>query len=184
MTSILDNALNDDDFYKLKNIILGSNFNWFYNDSVSFSSEDDPRYGNGGRYLTNYYFTHLFYGHNDGQSYERKVSQRYRTSISDWFDLVQPILNVINPRVLIRVKANLYPSTPKLLHHESHIDLPYEHKGAIFYVNTNDGLTMLDDGTEVESIENRLLLFNPSLPHNSTTCTNAKCRVNINFNYM
>jgi len=184
MTHIIDNALNDDDFFKLKSTILGNQFNWFYTDSVSFLNEDDPRYENGsGKNLTNYYFTHLFYVHNDSNSLVEE-SQRYRTFISDWFDLVQPILNVINPKVLIRVKGNLYPSTPKLIHHESHVDLAYENRGAIFYVNTNDGLTVLDDGTEVESIENRLLLFNPSLQHNSTTCTNAKCRVNINFNYM
>ena len=43
---------------------------------------------------------------------------------------------------------------------------------------------MLEDGTKVESIQNRLLLFAPSKTHNSTSCTDAKVRVNINFNYI
>jgi len=36
---------------------------------------------------------------------------------------------------------------------------------------------------KVESVENRLLLFDPSETHNSTSCTDEKVRVNINFNY-
>ena len=96
---------------------------------------------------------------------------------------VEPILNKIDHRVLIRCKANMYPSTPVITHHDPHVDLEYEHKGAIFYFNTINGVTVLEDGTEIESIENRLLLFDSSKKHNSTSCTDAKVRVNINFNY-
>ena len=75
------------------------------------------------------------------------------------------------------------PSTPKIVYHDPHVDIPWQHKGAIFYVNTNNGVTVLEDGTEIESIENRLLLFDSSKEHSSTSCTDAKVRVNINFNY-
>ena len=64
-----------------------------------------------------------------------------------------------------------------------HFDLSFPHKGAIFYVNTNDGFTVLEDGTEIKSIENRVLLFDPSTKHHSTTCTDKKVRITINFNY-
>jgi hypothetical protein len=42
--------------------------------------------------------------------------------------------------------------------------------------------------TSVSNLEENLkttciLLFDPSKPHNSTTCTDDKCRVNVNFNY-
>ena len=60
----------------------------------------------------------------------------------------------------------------------------YRHKSAILYINTNNGLTVLEDGTECESVANRLLLFDASKPHHSTTCTDQKRRVNINMNYM
>jgi hypothetical protein len=86
-------------------------------------------------------------------------------------------------KALIRVKGNLYPSTSKLVEHDFHIDFPFKHKGALFSVNTCDGYTKLDDGTKIESIENRLLLFDASKNHASTTCTNTHVRVNINFNY-
>jgi len=45
------------------------------------------------------------------------------------------------------------------------------------------GLTVLEDTIEIKSIENRLLLFDASVPHHSTTCTDDKCRVNVNFNF-
>ena len=93
------------------------------------------------------------------------------------------ILNQLEVKSLIRIKANLYPSTDNIEYQSEHIDYDYSHKGAIFYLNTNDGFTTLEDGTKIESVENRILLFDPSKPHNSTTCTNDKCRVNVNFNY-
>ena len=45
-------------------------------------------------------------------------------------------------------------------------------------------VTVLEDGTECESVANRLLLFDATKPHHSTTCTDQKRRVNINVNYM
>jgi hypothetical protein len=82
----------------------------------------------------------------------------------------------------MRIKGNLYPSTETIVHHMDHIDYEFPHRGAIFYLNTNDGLTVVNN-QEVESIENRLLLFDPTVPHHSTTYTNDKCRVNVNFNF-
>ena len=78
----------------------------------------------------------------------------------------------------------MYPRTNEIEHHGKHTDYKFKHRGALFYINTNDGLTILDDGTEVESVENRLILFDSSKPHNSTTCTNTTCRITINFNYI
>jgi hypothetical protein len=56
-------------------------------------------------------------------------------------------------------------------------------KYTVFSLNTCDGFTSLEDGTKIESIENRLLLFDSNKPHASSTCTNAKARFNMNFNY-
>lgn len=41
--------------------------------------------------------------------------------------------------------------------------------------------TFMDDMLKL--VENRLLLFDPIVPHHSTTCSDDKCRVNINFNF-
>ena len=69
------------------------------------------------------------------------------------------------------------------MEHGQHRDYPIPHKGAIIYLNTCDGFTRLEDGTKVESVQNRILLFDASTLHNSTNTTNAKGRFNININY-
>ena len=158
MMKIIDNFLSEKELELMKTIMMRKqDMPWYYNDYIASQRANDPMY----------YFTHNFFN-------------EYK---SNWFYIVEPILNKIDHRVLIRCKANMYPSTPVITHHDSHVDFSYEHKGAIFYVNTNNGVTVLEDGTEIESIENRLLLFDSSKKHNSTSCTDAKVRVNINFNY-
>ena len=160
MMKIIDNFLSEKELELMKTIMMRKqDMPWYYNDYIASDRADDPMY----------YFTHSFFGMNGEKS--------------NWFYIIEPILNNIDHRVLIRCKANMYPSTPVITHHDPHVDMSYEHKGAIFYVNTNNGVTVLEDGTEIESIENRLLLFDSSKKHNSTSCTDAKVRVNINFNY-
>lgn len=87
-------------------------------------------------------------------------------------------------RSLIRVKGNFYPWTETIKEHEFHVDYHYEHRAAIFSLNTCDGYTLFDDGTKVESVENRLYLFNPQQKHCSSTTSNAMGRYNININFL
>ena len=37
---------------------------------------------------------------------------------------------------------------------------------------------------EIDSVKNRLLMFDSSRPHSSTSATDAKARINININYI
>jgi hypothetical protein len=161
MYKVIDNFLTEEKFLKVKNSILNSEFSWNLTPWVSNLQENL-------KITSSYYFTHLFYS-------GLYVDQNCHIFID--------ILNQLEIKSLIRIKANLYPSTDNIEYQSEHIDYDYPHKGAIFYLNTNDGFTTLEDGTKVESIQNRLLLFDPSKPHNSTTCTNDKCRVNVNFNF-
>ena len=84
---------------------------------------------------------------------------------------------------IMRAKANLYPNCGELVEHDMHTDYNFEHQAAIFYVNTNNGYTKLKDGTKIESIANRVLIFKGNDLHCSTTCTDQQARININFNY-
>jgi len=162
---IIDNFLNKDIFLNIKNIIEGEDFNWFLNKSITYKDykEDD---------LT-CYFTHMFF-----------IDIENKFSCSNYFNLIMPILTKINMKKLIRIKGNVYPRTQKKEIHIKHVDYEFNHMGAIYYINTNDGHTVLDNGIEIESIENRLLIFNSSLPHSSTSTTNSKFRMNINFNFL
>lgn len=160
MFQILDNFLPQEDFNNIKNFILNPHFPWNLTTVVSNDKEDLPMTGS-------YYFTHEFWS---GFHTEQEAQ------------IFAPILNKIECRAIMRIKGNLYPSTETIIHHMDHIDYEFAHRGAIFYINTNNGLTVVN-GEEVESIENRLLLFDPTVPHHSTTCTNDKCRINVNFNF-
>lgn len=158
---IYDNFLSEEDFLTIKNHMFYPDFPWNLTSSVSDREENLP-------VTSSYYFTHIFWAN-------------FNVNLSS--QIFSPILNKINCKAIIRIKGNLYPSTETIIHHENHIDFDYSHKGAIFYLNTNNGITVLENEVEVESIENRLLLFDASKPHHSTTCTNDKCRVNVNFNF-
>ena len=89
-----------------------------------------------------------------------------------------------NFKTLIRIKINAYPYTNVVKEHKGHIDFEYEHVGAVFSLNTCDGYTKFSDGTKSESIANRIVFFDASKEHSSTTTSNAKLRYNINFNFL
>jgi hypothetical protein len=159
---IIDNVLSEEEFLKIKDFILNPSFPWNLTTVITNEEEILPTHAS-------FYFTHMFW-----EGFNIEPSSQ----------IFAPLLNLMDCRSLIRIKANLYPSTPETIIHDSHYDYPFPHRGAIFYLNTNNGLTILDeDKVEVESIENRLLLFDSSKMHTSTTCTNDKCRVNVNFNF-
>jgi hypothetical protein len=95
-----------------------------------------------------------------------------------------PLLEKLEAKCLIRIKANLYPNTHKLHEHPMHIDYEFSHSGAVLSLNTCDGYTKLKDGTKIDSVANRVLLFDPSEEHCSTTTTNDYARFTININYI
>lgn len=155
MFEIFDDFLEETEFLKIKNSILNSEFSWNLTPNVSNLQENL-------KITSSYYFTHLF----------------------EYYEIFGALLEKLSPSKIIRIKANLYPSTEKIEKHSNHIDYDYENIGAIYYLNTNNGLTILEDTVEVESVRNRLLLFDGSKLHCSTTCTDDKCRVNINMNFV
>ena len=57
------------------------------------------------------------------------------------------------------------------------------YKTAIYYVNSNDGYTKFETGEIVESVGNRLVIFDGRTKHCGSTHTNQKYRIVINFNY-
>jgi hypothetical protein len=157
-------------FKETQKYIMGDYFPWFFQEYVAsvkpikpLTNEQKP---------WNFYMTH--------RSYDKNII----LSNKDVWEVLQPIINLLKSKTLIRIKLNMYPKTFQLIHHPSHVDYSYKHKGAIFYLNTNNGLTVLEDGTEIKSVANRLLLFDASEPHHSTTTSNENRRVNINFNYL
>lgn len=168
--TIIDNFLEKEQFLTIKTNLLGNNFPWFYNNSV-VHSVDVPLLGSHEDELNQYQFTHMFYIEGSPKS--------------DGLFLLNPILEKINPAAVVRIKANLNPRTSRRQVHGYHSDYPDSKnmKTAIYYVNSNDGITLFQDGTEVESVENRFVEFDTELLHSGTSCTNTSIRCVINFNY-
>jgi len=100
-------------------------------------------------------------------------------------DVFQLLTSKLYIESLFRIKSNLYfPSrSGKVEHHAKHRDTNFKHQGALFYLTTCDAPTTMADGTEIEAVENRLLLFDPTSMHSSSSPTNAPYRITININY-
>jgi|TARA_R110000851_G_scaffold25194_4_gene72675 hypothetical protein len=108
---------------------------------------------------------------------------REQWSETAYLDPFLSITSKIFINSLFRIKANLYVKGSEPYIHAPHIDYSFHHQGALFYVTSCNAPTYMADGTEIESIENRLLLFNSASPHSSSTPTDVPYRITINMNY-
>jgi hypothetical protein len=181
---IIDNALSSEQFDDLVDWISSNVFPWYHQDTVAYDNTDNiSAFGAEEKLLRLVPLTESQKVYNFALMHRVFENEQMQCSSETW-QKVLPILGVLGVESLIRIKINYYPRTPKIVHHKNHRDLDFKHKGAIFYLNESDGLTVLEDGTEIESVPNRLVLFDSSRPHHSTTTTNTNRRLNINFNYM
>jgi len=157
---IVDNFLSKEDFLKIQSLLLSWDFPWYYQNKINVYHTEKE---------LDSYFTHVIFDTEKGHSV--------------YYNNLFPLLKIIKPKSLIRIKCNIYPKTEKVEIHKPHVDFPFKHKGAVFYINTNNGGTILENGKKIDSIENRILFFDSHKKHSSTSTSNAKCRININFNY-
>ena len=159
--TMIDNFLPEEDYKNILNIITDKGFEWHLADKITLEQKDDDIF---------FYLCHVFYN---------------QTSLlqSKFFELIFPLLKKIDPKALIRAKANLYLNQGiGVKEHATHTDYPFEHKGALYCLNTCDGYTKIGD-EKIPSVANRIIFFDASKPHCSTSCSDTKTRMNINFNY-
>ena len=164
---VIDNFLTKDEFQKLYDGMVNSRFQWGMGEAVREETSTVP-------YNYNWQMYHMFY---------------YTPNIMnlDTMPLLQDIFPKLNIGVLIKAKANCNFVTEKIIEHGMHVDvseLANICTTAILYLNTNDGYTIFEDGTKVESVANRLVKFPTGLMHTGTSCTNSPNRLVINFNYI
>lgn len=103
----------------------------------------------------------------------------------NYWQMLFPIFEVIQPHTFIRVKANNIPGNEKIITHGMHSDtgIPLSYT-AIYYVNTNNGFTEFADGDKINSVENSMVVFPSYMHHTGSTCSDARARFNININFM
>jgi len=156
---IIDNFIDDKSFKNLSDAMLGVEFPWYYNSTKS--SIDDQE---------NFQFTHIFFS-----------EETIKTS--QW-KLIVPIIEKLEVKDLIRVKANMTPKKDTNYKYPMHTDTDLKsHKTSVFYVNTNNGGTIFQNGKKTKSKTNRLVEFDSHQSHAGVDCTDQKVRVVINFNY-
>ena len=164
---VIDNFLDEEYFDDLVTLFTGAdeegNFNmpWYFQSGIAKAEEVQDNL---------FYMVHMMY--NGNQPY------------SSFYKNITPLLRKLEVKCLLRIKANFYPNTHILREHPMHVDFHFPHSGAIFSLNTCDGYTKLKDGTKIDSVANRVLLFDSSEEHRSTTTTNVAARINININYI
>jgi hypothetical protein len=154
---IIKNCLDKESFNNIKNIMFNENFNWYYHEGVI----KDDKY---------FQFIHKFYDNFNARS--------------SYVDCLNPILKILKPMMIHRIKANLLTKTEKIVEHGFHNDNPWKCKIAILYINTCNGYTIFKDGNKVFSEENKLIIFDNGLLHSGSTCTDQNVRMVINFNYV
>ena len=155
---IIDNYLNKEDHLVLKEALSSDTFPWFYNEYKVDENKE----------LFNFQFTHSFY--------------RDHTINSNHFECLRPLLTKMKPHSLIRIKANLTTATHKQVSYKEHTDQPFKCSAAIYYINTNNGYTLIKN-KKIESKQNRIVFFDADTEHVSTNATDCKNRMVINFNY-
>ena len=159
---VIDDFLPEEQFNTLASTMMSANFPWYFANSVL--SKDLLC-----REQYNYQFGHSFY-----YNYGFK---------SEYSNLIVPILEKLDPIAILRIKGILLPRTETNIEHGFHLDNTHKTKVAIYYVNTNNGYTKFADDGIINSVANRLVLFNSKDYHTGATCTDEKIRVAINFNY-
>jgi hypothetical protein len=157
MFKVVDNFLDKKEFGHIQKIMMGDYFPWYYNRFIS-SSRDSKKL---------FYFTHNFFKNEKP---------------SNFFHLWETFLKKLDCKALIRIKGGLYPSQPVIRSNNFHVDFPFKHKGCIFYINNNNGPTVIGKKSILPK-ENKAVLFDPSVPHRSSACSDQHVRITVTFNY-
>lgn len=163
---IIDNFLSITEFKLAQALLMDYGFPWMWNDSVTNQvGYSDPN---------EFQFVHSFYEPLSGVV----------TDFPKWLEIIKPYGDKFKPISLMRIKANLNVATQKHITREFHTDFNVKCTTAIAYINNNNGYTLFEDGTKVESKENRVVIFNSQMRHAGIPCTDKKRRIVINFNFI
>lgn len=155
---IENNFLDKKQLDYFNNTILSNIFPWFLN-GINFKEDYQKQ------------FVHIFYKNDD-------FSSNYK-------ELIFPILNIINPISIYRVKLNLLTKTNDIIEHPFHQDHSSKNlTSSILYLNTNNGYTGFENNIKSFSEKNTLITFSSNKLHHGTTCTDQEFRIVLNLVYV
>lgn len=171
MITVIDNFLSQFEADVLSNMIMDQKILWSCSSTVHddnpLSPRCEPKY--------NFQMCHVF------------LENKSQVMINkNTFHLLGALITRINPSEWVRIKMNLNPCNSQIIEHGYHIDHSLSRNDswtAIYYVNSNNGYTVFEDGSKIESVKNRLVLFQSQIRHSGTTCTDIYARLVLNLNF-
>ena len=186
MIKVIKNFLPNDVFKEIHDKVFSVNFNWTLGAVLAPKPTDKKELDK----IKQNQGTDNWWNTTCEEIYNwQLIHQLYESpgTLSSFVDIVNPVMKMIHPVILIRIKANLIPRADKIVEHGFHLDIDKSIPSAvtsILYLNTNNGHTLFEDGTKVPSVENTFVSFPSTMKHTGSTCTDVKYRGVINFNYI
>ena len=166
---IFNNFLDQEIFLEIKKFIMSPRCQWRY---VNYIAHKDGRDND-----NDGYFVHSF-----KDCHPQTFEDRYPES--PHFPLIVKILDKIKYQNILRIRSSLYPRRDVQKPDPFHIDYDFPHKVCIFYVNTNNGYTMFENGEKIPSVENQLATFDGNEKHCSVVQTDTSARYIVNINIL
>ena len=166
---IFNNFLDQEVFLEIKKFIMSPRCQWRY---VNYIAHKDGRDND-----NDGYFVHSF-----KDCHPQTFEDRYPESPD--FPLIVKILDKIKYRNILRIRSSLYPRRDVQKPDPFHIDYNFPHRVCIFYVNTNNGYTMFENGEKIPSVENQLATFDGNEKHCSVVQTDTPARYIVNINIL
>jgi hypothetical protein len=176
------NLLSSEDFERDFGFLNGdAGFPWFYSKNTAYeATQDDHR-------LWDFSFSHTVFANGGGSSplTDRSIALTKKICEAFNFKLIE----------IKRIRLGMMTKTPTHYTHNAHVDYPFPHMTALFYLTTCNGPTVLYDQKfpndmllKTDKIiypeQNKVVVFDGLTYHSSTTQTDCKQRIVMNINFM
>lgn len=171
MIEVIDDFLPLMEFEPLESFVTGQSLPWSWKDTIT-SADSENEAGQ---------FSHQTYVPNQG------VCSPHHERIA--YPLLSKLF-MADPKViciLLRVKLNLNPkqeTNNQLGDYHSDFTFTSNYKTGIYYLNSNNGYTSFETGEKVESVANRLVIFDGNIKHVGHSCTDKNARFVLNLNWL
>jgi hypothetical protein len=154
---VIDNFLEEKTHKDIQNILMSTDFPWYFQKSMTGKDTS--------------FFSHLIF--------------KEHLVMSPFYKLMSPFLIKMECKALSEIRLNLTINKYVQESSDWHVDRFYKCFTSIFYVNTNNGYTLIDENKKIkiESKENRMLIFDSQIKHKAILQTDIERRISINFNF-
>lgn len=98
--------------------------------------------------------------------------------------VTQSFKNQLQAKEILNFQLRYFHETNKIFFLRPIKETEKDMNNLIFFLNTNNGITELTGGPKIESVENRAILFNSTMPYAHSSTTSASGRYVINMTYI